>query len=106
MSWAIGYDAMRGENNVSNSWRYHPRGNRPLAYLRDFHDGSFVADNPLRQVRTATLPLRTRLVTEAEVSKLHNALEWARRTYRPESGYLTDIPIPKLPPALRPLRRG
>ena len=39
-----------------------------------------------------------RLVTEAEVRKLHERLEWARRTFRPEEGFLLDTPVEKLPP--------
>jgi hypothetical protein len=46
---------------------------------------------------TITVPTRARLVSEADVRKLHERLEWARRTFRPEEGFLTDAPQPKLP---------
>jgi hypothetical protein len=41
--------------------------------------------------------VRPQLVTEAEVRKLHEKLEWARQTFRPKEGFLLDTPCEKLP---------
>jgi hypothetical protein len=37
-----------------------------------------------------------RVVSEADVRKLHEQLEYARRNYRPENGFLLDAPQPRL----------
>ena len=43
------------------------------------------------------IPTRIKAVSEADVRKLHDKLEWARRTFRPEEGFLSDRVQDRLP---------
>lgn len=43
------------------------------------------------------------LTSEAELRKLHDKLEWARKTFRPENGFLLDTRVERLP---KPQRTG
>lgn len=53
-----------------------------------------------------------RYVSEADVRRLHERLEWARQNFRPSDGFLLDRPVEKLPSApgrrysARPTRPG